>query len=247
MEQREVMRYHYSIAGPEEDENGEPTDTNLIHQASMEAGERWILNDVSGQPIRAWDSRGHTVRTEYDALRRPLRIFVTGADPELPDEEILTERLVYGEAHAEAQDRNLRGQLHLHLDQAGAATTEAFDFKGNPLRTTRRLAADYKEVVDWGTASTSDALDDLTNRPSLLFLESETFTAETTYDALNRPVTLTTPHTETMLPNIIRPGYNEASMLESVTANLRGATDNGELAWTDFVSQYRLRCQGPAP
>ena len=58
---RVVMRYDYDMLG------------NRIHQASMEAGERWMLNDVAGKPIRAWDSRGHSFRTEYDPLRRPLR------------------------------------------------------------------------------------------------------------------------------------------------------------------------------
>ena len=33
----------------------------------MEAGERWMLNDVAGKPICAWDSRGHAFRTDYDA------------------------------------------------------------------------------------------------------------------------------------------------------------------------------------
>ena len=70
---RIVMRYDYDMLG------------NRIHQASMEAGERWMLNDVAGKPIRAWDSRGHTFRTDYDPLRRPLRSFVTGADPADPD------------------------------------------------------------------------------------------------------------------------------------------------------------------
>ena len=45
---RIVMRYDYDMLG------------NRIHQASMEAGERWMLNDVTGKPIRAWDSRGHS-------------------------------------------------------------------------------------------------------------------------------------------------------------------------------------------
>ncbi len=56
---RIVMRYDYDMLG------------NRIHQASMEAGERWMLNDVTGKPIRAWDSRGHQFRTAYDRLRRP--------------------------------------------------------------------------------------------------------------------------------------------------------------------------------
>ncbi len=137
---RIVMQWDYSMAGPEEDENGAPTNTNLLHQASMEAGARWTLNDVTGQPIRAWDSRGHCTRIEYDPLRRPQRIRVTGADPVQPDDELLTERLVYGEQHPEAEDRNLRGVLYLHLDQAGVLTNVAHDFKGNLLHGTRRLA-----------------------------------------------------------------------------------------------------------
>ena len=35
---RIVMRYDYDMLG------------NRIHQASMEAGERWMLNDVAGKP-----------------------------------------------------------------------------------------------------------------------------------------------------------------------------------------------------
>ena len=57
--ERAVMRYDYDMLG------------SRIHQASMEAGERWMLSDVTGKPIRAWDSRGHAFRTAYDALRRP--------------------------------------------------------------------------------------------------------------------------------------------------------------------------------
>jgi uncharacterized membrane protein len=68
-EQRIVMRYDYDMLG------------NRIHQASMEAGERWMLNDVTGKPIRSWDSRGHAFRTEYDALRRPIKASVQSADP----------------------------------------------------------------------------------------------------------------------------------------------------------------------
>ena len=54
------MRYDYDMLG------------NRIHQASMEAGERWMLNDVAGKPLYAWDSRDHQFRTAYDPLRRPV-------------------------------------------------------------------------------------------------------------------------------------------------------------------------------
>ena len=52
------MRYDYDLLG------------TSIHQASMEAGERWMLNDVTGKPIYAWDSRNHQFRTAYDQLRQ---------------------------------------------------------------------------------------------------------------------------------------------------------------------------------
>ena len=71
------MRYDYDMLG------------NRIHQASMEAGERWMLNDVTGKPIRAWDSRGHNFKTEYDSLRRPLHQFVRGTDSTRSDPRTL--------------------------------------------------------------------------------------------------------------------------------------------------------------
>ena len=52
-----------------------------LHEASMEAGEHWLLKDVGGRPVRSWNSRRYEVRTEYDALRRPIRSFVRGGDP----------------------------------------------------------------------------------------------------------------------------------------------------------------------
>ena len=48
--------------------------------ASMEAGERWMLNDVAGKPIRAWDSRRFLRRMTYDELRRPTDLYVTDGD-----------------------------------------------------------------------------------------------------------------------------------------------------------------------
>jgi len=236
---RIVMRYAYDMLG------------NRIHQLSMEAGARWMLNDVAGKPIRAWDSRGHSFRTEYDPLRRPLRSFVTGADPASPNQELLTERLVYSEQHPEAELRNLRGSVHLQLDQAGSVTTEAHDFKGNPLRASRRIATEYKQALNWNTvdavlpANATAQIDPAALTVALApLVEAGAYTSRTTYDALNRPVTLTTPHTPAMQPSVIRPGYNEANLLERVDANLRGATANGQPLWTPFVSNIDYDAKG---
>lgn len=210
---RIVMRYNYDLL------------SNRIHQASMEAGERWMLNDVAGNLLRAWDSRGHAFRTEYDPVRRPVRAYVTGADSDNPSQELLTERLVYGEQHPEGEQRNLRGQLALHLDQAGALSNDRFDFKGNVLRVSRRLAQEYKRTVDWSALepqfpSIATTLLDLAALEVELgpLLETDTFTSRTTYDALNRPVTLQSPDN-----SVIRPYFNEANLLERIEANLQGA------------------------
>jgi RHS repeat-associated protein len=219
---RVVMRYDYDMLG------------NRIHQTSMEAGRRWMLDDVSGKPIRAWDSRGHTFRTEYDSLRRPLRHFVTGADPANPNKELLTERLVYGEQHPEDELRNLRDKLYLHLDQASVITNEAHDFKGNLLRTTRRLAREYKQAIDWSAVDTAVPINFTAklNAASLEsafdpLLEAETFTSRTSYDAFNRPVQVIAPRSDQpgAKRNVIQPVYNEANLLERVDVWLDHSTE----------------------
>lgn len=50
-----------------------------LHTHNPDAGERWTLNDVTGKPIRTWDSRGFSRRVTYDALRRPLEVFLRSA------------------------------------------------------------------------------------------------------------------------------------------------------------------------
>lgn len=218
---RIVMRYDYDMLG------------NRIHQASMEAGERWMLNDVTGKPIRAWDSRGHTFRTEYDPLRRPLRSYVIGANADHPNREILSERFIYGEQHPQAKRHNLRGKAYLHLEQSGLVANEEHDFKGNLKVASRRLAREYKSAVNWQDvddvlgALPADAHVDTGSLDAELdpFLEakSETYTSLTSFDALNRPVSLTTPHTAAMNANVVHPIYNEANLLEQVEVNLNGA------------------------
>jgi RHS repeat-associated protein len=212
---RVVMRYDYSIAGPEQGENGKPTNTNRVHQASMEAGERWMLNDVTGKPIRAWDSRNHQFRTAYDSLRRPTESFLQ----EDNGPEVLIARTLYGESQANPETKNQRGKVVQLFDQAGVVTTEDYDFKGNLLSISLQLAKDYKNTLDWSA------------NPEL---ETETFTGHTTYDALNRPISATSPD-----GSIYRPTFNEANLLEKVDVNLRGAATA-----TSFVTNIDYDAKG---
>ena len=210
---RIAMRYNYDMLG------------NRILQASMEASQRWILNDVTRNPIRAWDSRGHQFRTAYDQLRRPVESYMS----EGAGSELLVERIVYGESRSDPETNNLRGQVVELFDQAGVVTTDDYGFKGNLLSSGRQLARAYKKNQDWSAA---------------VPLEAGTYTSHIRYDALNRPIQLTAPHNDqpgTKI-NVIQPDYNKANLLEQLnvwlnqdaeptdlldpaTANLKAVTD----------------------
>jgi len=194
---------------------------NLLFQHSMDAGSRWMLNDAAGKPMFAWDGRSHAFRTNYDPLHRPTGTFVKGADPLDANRIIQFEKVIYGDtpgnglsdtpANDQTRKLNLRGKPYKHHDTAGLVTSlgrnpvtgvdEAFDFKGNPLRGTRQLVKDYKNTPDWSQTPA---------------LESELLTSSTRYDALNRPIQLVAPHSDQPGAkfNVIRPGYNEANLLE---------------------------------
>ena len=220
---RVVMRYDYDMLKAR------------IHQASMEAGERWALNDATGKPIRGWNSRNYVSRAEYDALHRPLKSYVQGGDPSeqtssVIAQEILVEQTIYGDsadagltAQQQAQ-ANLRGKVLRHCDGAGVVVTDLYDFKGNSLRSSRQFASDYKNPPDWSQTPA---------------LEAETFSSATAYDALNRAIAATAPD-----GSVHRPTFGEAGLLEKVDVNLRGAQANGQPVWTPFVTGIAYDAKG---
>ena len=227
---------------------------NLLFQHSMDAGDRWMLNDAAGKPMLAWNSRGYLFRTEYDALHRPVRSFVRGGDSndsrsEFFAVEFLVGRTVYGERHPEAQARNIRGGAFMQLDQAGVVTNEQIDFKGNPLRGSRQLARECKKTIDWSAVETQLPTDvnvtlNIANLNNALasLLETETFTSSSSFDAMNRPIQLVAPHSDrpgTKL-NVICPGYNEASLLERVDVWLEQANEPAVLLDSNTATQHMI-------
>ena len=200
---RVIMRYEYDML------------STSLRSNSADAGTRWMINDVTGKLLVGWDSRLHRLRHEYDALHRPTHLYVrTGDGP-----EFLAERTVYGEGQPDDLALNLRTKPFRQFDAAGIVTNEHYDFKGNLLRSTRRLLEDYKNDVNW------------TQSP---VLEPAVFETAMAYDALNRPIALTTPD-----KSVARPKYNEANLLESLSVNLRGAEEP-----TPFVTFINYNAKG---
>lgn len=206
---RAVMRYGYLMAH------------DLVTHAGMDTGEVVTFPDVTGQPTHSWDSRGFAFRTHYDALRRPVRGLVAG--PGITG-TALQLRTVYGDTlpggdTTNPDDRNLRTRVVVQHDNAGVVTNEAYDFKGNLLRSRRELAAAYRDIPDWdGPVS----------------LTGQAYLASTSYDALNRPVAMITPDGTVTIP-----GYNAAGQLDRIQARLRGAAQA-----TTFVAHIGYNARG---
>jgi RHS repeat-associated protein len=216
-----AMLYDYDMSG------------TRIHQSSMEAGQRWMLSDVLGKNVRLWDSRGHNFRIAYDQLRRPTSQYVLGTDtvncdPRTTTAEVLVATTTYGESQPTPQTLNLRTQIYQQCDSAGvvtnavtdpvSGTTQAYDFKGNLLCSSRGFVADYKNLPD------------LTTTPPT----PDVFVQRVAYDALNRPIAITTADSSIAVPT-----YNLAGLLETITVNI-----NGSATATPFVTNISYNARG---
>lgn len=204
-----VMQYQYDLLG------------HRVAQTSMDAGKRWMLNNVLGNPVKTWDERKHEFSFQYDALHRPLDKRVQGGDGPFPLDHFY-ERVIYGENQADDKQKNLRGKVALIYDTAGKVISERYDFKGNLLGTTRIFAKDYKNIPKWNIA----------NPDSLLESAAYTFTTSTQYDALNRPVKQITPDRSETIP-----AFNPAGLLNSIKVKQGNRT-------TDYVKNIDYDAKG---
>ena len=203
----------------------------VLETDSVDAGQRRSMVDVMGTPLRAFDDPafGREYRWEYDVLRRPTHHWVqpsTGS-------EVLVTRTVYGETASSPQTNNLRGRTLRVYDGAGLLESVAFDFAGNLLEQQRTLTEAHDVVPDWVSLATETTLSGLDTAAASL-LDTEVFSTEGTFDAFGRPVTRTTPD-----GSVTRYVYNDAGLLESVSADVRGATPA-----TDFVDNIDYDVHG---
>lgn len=143
---------------------------SLLKTSSLDAGEKWQLQNALGLPTLSFNSRGFVTEIQYDPIYRPLTVHVSG---EGLNHQV--QKLEYGEGEPDAAANNLRGQLIRHYDESGLMEVQQVDFKGNVLKAERRLRKNYKTEANWRETD-----DDL--------LEEETFEASSQLDALNRPL-----------------------------------------------------------
>jgi RHS repeat-associated protein len=188
-----VMQYKYDMLG------------NKVYQKSMDAGQRWLMLNIAGNPLRTWDERDHEFQYEYDKLHRPTKSIVINNVGKHGDKLLnnnIFDRIIYGENQPDAKQKNLRGKPVKHYDTGGLIETDEYDFKGQPISSKRKLFKNYKDVVDW-----SD-----TNIANAALLEQDNFIFITETDALGRITKQIAPDN-----SIIMPSYNEAGLLDGET------------------------------
>jgi len=219
-----VMQYKYDMLG------------HLVYQNSMDAGERWLLNDSMGKPVLAWDSKDQLFETTYDQLHRPLTQILTKLLT-FPQKATIIEESEYVDTKGliasdltTQQAKNLVGKAITHYDSAGIARLMLCDFKGNTLENSRQLCKNHKTMPDWTIHAVGE-------------MGKEVFVSKSEFDALNRPVKFFSPSTSPTTTNIkaseITPIYNEANLLNAVQVKFPGAATT-----TDFVKDINYDAKG---
>ena len=198
-----VMEYKYDMLG------------NKVYQKSMDAGQRWLMLNIAGNPLRTWDERDHEIQYEYDKLHRPTQSIVINKIGQNGDKLLnnIFDKIIYGESlvllnrtnETAIKSKNLLGKPFRHFDTGGLLETPEYDFKGQPTSTTRKVSKDYKNVVDWTDTSITPAL--LAN-----VFDVDIFTFITETDAIGRITKQVAPDN-----SIILPSYNEAGLLNGET------------------------------
>ena len=184
---------------------------NLLFQHSMDAGDRWMLNDAAGKTMIAWDinerqdannalvMENRLYATEYDALHRPI-VLKLGIDGNAP---IVIEKFIYQDAQQQPTN-NLNGQLTHHYDASSLSEIKALDFKGSPLKVHRTLVRD-------ATSTITDWQGDLPTK-----LAADTYVQITEYDALKRMTKLFNWHRGTgSRVAVYIPEYGERGVLKA--------------------------------
>ena len=168
---------------------------------STDAGPRWLLPDVFGNPVLSWDDRPVLTARSFDRLGRLVKVENSaGAGPAL-----VTELLVYGETQSDPAERNLNGMVYQHYDPAGLLTVDAYTITGQVAASVRQVRPDYEAAADWTPAAMAAVA------------SQHQYETSSSYDALDQLVALTTPDGITSARS-----YNVAGQLTRVDAGSAG-------------------------
>jgi RHS repeat-associated protein len=213
----------------------------------IDTGRHDNVLDAIGNTVESRDSKGALSLTAFDPLHRATHLW---ARDDAGGDVTLRHLIEYGDGgsadqsatdRADATARNLLGRMVRQHDEAGLVTVTADDFKGNRLETTRQVVADAPILATYAAASMSGwqitplridwtpASGQTQAARDAELIEPAGYTTTTTYDALNRIVSHRLPSTVDGHRPELRPTYNRAGVVESVS--LDGTTYVQRLAY----------------
>ena len=192
----------------------------VLHQQSMDAGERWQLIDTMGRSLYQWDGRGVRHTTTYDLLGRVSSVYVDNA----MGYNHRISHILYGEDPflTQAKEKNLRGRAAIVYDQTGNRTVQALTPDGKALRTSLQLCNEYKNTIDWTT-------------PANVTMDTTTYHTHIKMDALGRPVQEALPDGSTR-----RYRYHQDGHLDDI----RITTADGTLQDATFLQDISVNARG---
>lgn len=154
------------------------TGGQALRSESVDAGTRWSLANIAGNPVYTRNNRGIVQQFQYDNLQRALGVRVTSDDGTLDNQVQVT---VYGEAMPDAANYNLMGVPWQDYDEAGLSVIDAYNLGGQPLRGRTYLRADYKNEANWTLQAQQD------------IVKETPFVRSTVYNAAGQSVQDTQP------------------------------------------------------
>ena len=134
------------------------TSDDAIFSERPDSGQQLGITNILDNIFKKWDARGFLLHTSFDKLQREISVHVSGteiapANPPSGWKPLVLDNTVkittYGEGVADAQLKNLFGQVSVLKDQAGRADYNSFTLTGKPVLSERRLLKDYKQEVNW--------------------------------------------------------------------------------------------------
>lgn len=211
------LAFHYSYDLTFDEENG----SQVWRINTIDAGLRRIAFNVLGLEIERRDSKGSVSLQSYDESSRPIHFWARDKT-NLPI--TLRQKLVYGDTLSppvggwlEEKDKNILGQLHQHYDEAGLVEIPSYDFKGNAPVGKRQVIKDEMLINLSGSTTFQQFQVDWENNLPADLLDRKVFKTSTTYDALNRPKSITYPEDVSGKRKVLLPKYNRAGVIESIT------------------------------
>lgn len=113
----------------------------LLRADSVDKGRLLFVYNLFGNPVLKIDENQNVISYEYDHLNRRIGTYVKQVG--------LVEKVVYGDFAEKGEEKNLKGQVYQHFDQAGVETNESYHILGMVTKRSRQFTKEYKKEINW--------------------------------------------------------------------------------------------------